>query len=114
MSVDPASATWPVSLNDGTCFEVSADVDLVTAARAAGWRLASSCRNGSCRTCRCVLLAGRIEHRIAWPGLSREELAEGWILPCVALARSPLLLQAGATPLPELRSAGRTAAGEAE
>jgi ferredoxin len=93
------AAAWPVTLADGTRFDAPASLDLVSAARASGWRLASSCRNGSCRTCRCVLLAGRIEHRIAWPGLSREELAEGWILPCVALPRSALRLQTAAEPL---------------
>jgi ferredoxin len=92
---------WPVTLSDGTHFEAPAGVDLITAAREAGWRMASSCRNGTCRTCRCVLVAGRIEHRIEWPGLSRDELAEGWILPCVAQARSALRLQTGATALDE-------------
>lgn len=56
-------------------------------------RLASSCRNGSCRACRCMMLEGRIEYLIEWPGLSREEKAAGWILPCVALPRSDLLLR---------------------
>ncbi|MFP5392026.1 MAG: (2Fe-2S)-binding protein, partial [Gammaproteobacteria bacterium] len=32
----------------------------------------------------------------SWPGLSREEKQEGWILPCVALARSDLVLAAPA------------------
>lgn len=93
---------WPVTLADGTRFDASAGVDLVTAARDAGWCLPSSCRNGTCRTCRCILIDGRIEHRIEWPGLSRDELAEGWILPCVALARSALVLQTGATSLADV------------
>jgi ferredoxin len=39
------------------------------------------------------LLQGEISYLIEWPGLSAEEKAEGWILPCVAQARSDLLLQ---------------------
>ena len=58
---------------------------LLEAAQAAGIRLPRSCRNGSCRACRCKLLAGGVRYRIEWPGLLAEEKAEGWILPCVAL-----------------------------
>lgn len=61
----------------------------------AGVALPWSCRNGSCRTCLAQLVEGRIEHRIPWPGLSREEKAEGWILPCVAEPRSDLALNVG-------------------
>jgi hypothetical protein len=35
-----------------------------------------------------------VAYSIEWPGLSAEEKAEGWILPCVALARSPCVLEA--------------------
>lgn len=55
--------------------------------------LLSSCRNGTCRACRCLLLEGEVHYLIEWPGLSIEEKAEGWILPCVAQPRSDLLLQ---------------------
>jgi hypothetical protein len=34
------------------------------------------------------VLRGEVVHTIEWPGLSREEKAEGWILPCVARAIS--------------------------
>jgi ferredoxin len=33
-------------------------------------------------------------HTIEWPGLSAEEKAEGWILPCVAVAESALVIDA--------------------
>lgn len=59
---------------------------LLEAAQSAGIRLARSCRNGSCRACRCKLLQGQVRYRIEWPGLLAEEKAEGWILPCVAEA----------------------------
>lgn len=74
---------------------------LLRAARAAGLRLPSSCRNGSCRACMARLRSGRAHHTVDWPGLLAEEQAEGWILPCVACADSDLVIDApGAEPLP--------------
>jgi ferredoxin len=68
----------------GFHFELEADRTLLEAAEAGGIELPSSCRNGTCRTCLCKLVEGRIRYRIEWPGVSAEEKAEGWILPCVA------------------------------
>lgn len=61
---------------------------LLAAARAAGVVLPSACRNGTCRACLCPLVRGEAAHLIEWPGLSAEEKRDGFILPCVALARS--------------------------
>ena len=69
---------------DGFRFDTEAGRTLLQSAEAAGIELPSSCRNGTCRTCLCRLLDGEVRYRIEWPGLSREEKAEGWILPCVA------------------------------
>lgn len=79
----------------GETFTVHADQPLLAAAEQAGVALPSSCRNGTCRTCISRLEAGRIEHRIAWPGLSAEEKAEGFFLPCVAEPRSDLTMRPG-------------------
>ena len=67
-------------------FDCAADQPLLLAALAAGAPLPWSCRNGTCRTCISRVVAGTAEHTIPWPGLSAEEKAEGWILPCVACA----------------------------
>ena len=56
---------------------------VLAAALAAGVAMTSSCRNGTCRACRRLLVSGAAEHTIEWPGLSREEKADGWVLPCV-------------------------------
>lgn len=40
----------------------------------------------------CKLDAGAIAYQIEWPGLTREEKEEGWILPCVAQAESDLVI----------------------
>ena len=66
---------------------------VLQAAEAAGLVLPSSCRNGTCRTCACMAREGQVAYRIEWPGLLREERAEGWILPCVAVAQSDLVLE---------------------
>jgi ferredoxin len=84
----------------GLDFETDADTTLLKAAEAAGIALPSSCRNGTCRTCICRRLSGDTRHTIEWPGLSADEKAEGWILPCVAQALSDLSLDVpGARPL---------------
>ncbi|MFZ6689035.1 2Fe-2S iron-sulfur cluster-binding protein [Undibacterium sp. SXout11W] len=67
---------------------------ILEAALNAGIRLPNSCRNGVCRACMCKLLEGRIQYRIEWPGLSAEEKADAWILPCVAEAGGCLVIQA--------------------
>ena len=78
-------------------FDAQPSQTVLRAAEAAGIDLPSSCRNGTCRTCICLLTAGRVRHIIEWPGLSAEEKVEGWFLPCVAEAlddieiASPLL-----------------------
>ncbi|MGI4777665.1 MAG: 2Fe-2S iron-sulfur cluster-binding protein [Janthinobacterium lividum] len=80
--------------------EPAIDVDegsgqtLLHAAEAAGIGMPSSCRNGTCRTCLCRVIDGTVRHLIDWPGLSAEEKAEGWILPCVAVALDDVTLLA--------------------
>ena len=78
----------------GFRFDTEAGRTLLQSAEAAGIALPSSCRNGTCRTCICRLLSGSIRHTVEWPGLSAEEKAEGWILPCVAEAQSDLSIDA--------------------
>lgn len=78
----------------GLGFDAEAGATLLKSAEAAGIEMPSSCRNGTCRTCICQLVAGSIRHTIEWPGLSAEEKAEGWILPCVAEAQSDLTIDA--------------------
>lgn len=73
---------------------------LLEAAQAAGIRLPRSCRNGSCRACLCKLTEGSVHYRVDWPGLLAEEKAEGWILPCVALPDSDVVIDAPAATRP--------------
>ena len=70
-----------------------ADQTILQAAREAGVRLPSSCRNGTCRACICRLLSGRVRYAVEWPGLSADEKTGGFILPCVAMPESALVLE---------------------
>jgi ferredoxin len=90
------SETFRVTLQPGgESFEAPANQTVLLAGLAAGVALPWSCRTGTCRTCIARLVQGHIEHRIPWPGLSSEEKAEGFILPCVAEPRSDCTLRLG-------------------
>lgn len=90
----PLPAAWCGTLAPGGwTFAASPDQPLLQSAELAGMVWPSSCRNGTCRTCICRLAQGRVAYRIAWPGLSAEEKAEGWILPCVALPLSDVVVE---------------------
>ncbi len=77
----------------GPRFDAPAALPLLLAAERSGIELPSSCRNGTCRACICRQVSGRVTYRIEWPGLSAEEKAEGFILPCVAHAASDLVIE---------------------
>ena len=70
-----------------------ADESLLKAGLKAMAPLRSSCRNGTCRTCLCRLECGEIAYEIEWPGLTREEKAQGLVLPCVARPLSDVVLR---------------------
>jgi ferredoxin len=77
----------------GKTFEAPDSLTVLEAAGFAGLRLPRSCRNGTCRTCLCLMKEGQVRYAIEWPGLTREEKAEGLILPCVAIAASDLVIE---------------------
>jgi ferredoxin len=80
-------------LPHGQNFPARADESLLKAGLRAMAPLRSSCRNGTCRTCLCRLESGAIDYEIEWPGLTREEKAEGLVLPCVARPLSDVVLR---------------------
>ncbi|MFL9874724.1 2Fe-2S iron-sulfur cluster-binding protein [Paraburkholderia megapolitana] len=77
----------------GQTFEAPDSLTVLEAAGFANLRLPRMCRNGTCRTCLCRMTSGEVRYLIEWPGVSREEKAEGFILPCVAVAQSDLVLE---------------------
>ena len=77
----------------GLQYDVEGDLSLLEAAEMSRVQLPSSCRNGTCRTCMCRLLSGEVSYAIEWPGLTAEEKAEGYVVPCVARPLSNVVLE---------------------
>ncbi len=73
-------------------YDVEGDLTLLEAAEMSRIELPSSCRNGTCRTCLCMLISGEVTYTTEWPGLSAEEKADGYVLPCVARPLSNVVL----------------------
>jgi ferredoxin len=82
LRIEPLGVTMPMAEGQS----------LLDAAAAAGVVLPRSCRNGTCRACIAHLTHGRIRHRVEWPGLSADEKSAGWVLPCVAVAETDVVL----------------------
>ena len=80
---------------DGQQFDAWAKQPLLISLEQGGIAWPSSCRNGNCRTCIGQLDSGEVRYEIDWPGLSAEEKAEGYVLPCVAYPCSDLTLTGG-------------------
>lgn len=78
---------------DGQQFDAWAQQPLLISMEQGGIAWPSSCRNGTCRTCIGQLESGEVRYTMAWPGLSAEEKAEGYVLPCVAYPCSDLTLR---------------------
>lgn len=55
----------------------------------------SSCRNGHCRTCLGRLHSGTVRYAVESPGLSADEHAQGYVLPCVAYPCTNVVVQPG-------------------
>ncbi|MDE1181604.1 2Fe-2S iron-sulfur cluster-binding protein [Paraburkholderia sp.] len=91
MDTSPSSFTVRVEPL-GRSFDAPDSLTILEAAGFANLRLPRSCRNGTCRTCLCKMVSGEVKYTIEWPGLTREEKAEGLILPCVAIAQADLVL----------------------
>lgn len=86
----------------GWVFSAREDEALLAAAMRAGIELPASCRNGTCRACLCQAVAGQVAYAVAWPGVSPDERAEGWVLPCVAQCRSDVVLHQPRAALPSM------------
>ena len=70
-----------------------ADQPLLHSLEQGGVDWPSSCRNGTCRTCIGQLVSGSVRYEIEWPGVTREERAEGCVLPCIAYPEGDVVLQ---------------------
>jgi len=89
----PDATPWRIAIEStGEIFPATGSETVLAAAARAGVELLSACRNGTCRACLRPLRQGRVDYTIAWPGLLPEERDGRWLLPCVAQARSDLVL----------------------
>jgi len=79
--------------SNGQQFDAWSDQPLLVSLEQGSINWPSSCRNGTCRTCIAQLVRGQVRYEIEWPGLSAEEKAEGYALPCVAYPCSDLVLK---------------------
>lgn len=72
--------------------EVPDDKKILRAAHGAGIDLPSSCNAGVCTTCAAKILEGEVDQRDSM-GISPELQAQGYVLLCVAYARSHLKIE---------------------
>ncbi|WP_239483084.1 2Fe-2S iron-sulfur cluster-binding protein [Paraburkholderia sp. C35] len=92
---DSGERTFTVRVEPlGRTFDAPDSLTILEAAAFANLHLPRMCRNGTCRTCLCRLESGSVRYTIEWPGVSAEEKAQGYILPCVAVAQSDVVLDA--------------------
>ncbi|UTM57380.1 2Fe-2S iron-sulfur cluster-binding protein [Photobacterium sp. CCB-ST2H9] len=72
-------------------FNAGEEETLLSAARRAGLAFPHRCQVGACASCLCRKLSGEVAYQLA-PMLTGKEQAAGWIFPCLAMARSDLVL----------------------
>ena len=78
---------------DGQTFDAWPEQPLLQSLESGSIDWPSSCRNGTCRTCIGHLERGEVRYTAEWPGLSAQEQAEGYVLPCVAHPCADLVLR---------------------
>ncbi len=78
--------------HDGLQVDAESDQPLLLSLEMGGSNWPSSCRNGTCRTCIGTLVSGQVRYEIEWPGITAEEQAEGYVLPCIAYPCSDISL----------------------
>lgn len=78
----------------GNGFTVEDDENVLSAGLAAGIQLPYSCRRGTCSTCRCRILSGKVDYGEYLEAMLPAEMkADGYALACQATPLSDLTLQ---------------------
>lgn len=86
------AATFKVSFaKQGKTLEVRADRTVLSAARAGGIKLPTSCGNGVCGTCKSKLVSGQVDMQHQG-GIRQREVDAGFFLPCCSKPLSELVL----------------------
>jgi ferredoxin-NADP reductase len=90
---DPAARSFRVTLTrSNKSFDCPADSFVLDAARKAGLRLASSCTQGLCGTCKSKMSEGKVEmnHK---GGIRQREIDQGMVLICCSKPLSDLVIE---------------------
>ncbi len=88
---EPSTPSWKVTVNDTTLL-VATDVPLLDALEDAGIDVESSCRSGSCGSCRARCTRGKVTFDNAG-GLDPDDESAGYVLLCVGNATSDIHLE---------------------
>ena len=101
LSAEPAAAPLaPSAITGGfriefaqseRVIECGADTTILSAARAAGLTLPSSCTRGMCGTCKSTMLSGTVEMRHAG-GIRQREIDQGRVLLCCSKPTSNVVI----------------------
>jgi ferredoxin-NADP reductase len=88
----PETRTYRVEFaKTGRVVECAADTNILTAARAAGMRLPSSCTKGLCGTCKSKLISGTVDMKHAG-GIRQREIDAGQALLCCSKPTSDIVV----------------------
>ncbi len=79
---------------DRLTLEVATDQYILEAIEAVGLRLPVGCRYGACITCAARLLSGQVDQPLA-VALKPEQVAQGYVLLCIATPRSNCEFEVG-------------------
>ena len=79
---------------DGAAFEVDARRPLLDTLREQGVDLPYGCKYGGCITCAAKLIDGRVDQR-RQTALNNRQIAQGYVLLCVARPETDLTLEIG-------------------
>lgn len=95
-TAEPATAgtaTFKVTFaKQGKTLDVRADQTVLSAARAGGIKLPTSCGNGVCGTCKSKLVSGQVDMQHQG-GIRQREVDAGFFLPCCSRPLSELVLE---------------------
>ena len=80
--------------NSDIHFDIAENETILSAIQRAGYDAPYSCNKGICGNCKGSILSGNCQSMSASDGISKEELAQGQALFCVAKANSNLVIQA--------------------
>ncbi|WJV61406.1 2Fe-2S iron-sulfur cluster-binding protein [Pectobacteriaceae bacterium CE70] len=83
-------------INSNTTFLLSSDETILSAAHEAGVKLPYRCAAGHCGVCKVRLTAGEVKMDHSG-GISRNDIASGYILPCCSIPLTHLEIEPGSS-----------------